>query len=106
MISNFQEISRLWYQFLSRTDGEFGQKKRATDKLELPSLPVVKKRYNSQGQNVSQPDRHQTALDQIMQILRPLAEEKYTSNSIERRAQYGDSPLPRQQNMVCYYYMV
>jgi hypothetical protein len=105
MISNFQEISRLWHQFLGRTDGEFGQKKRATDELELPSSPVVKRRCNSQGQSVGQPDRHQTALDQIIQILRPLAEEKYTSNSIERRAQYEDSPLLRQQNMVCYYYM-
>lgn len=28
MISSFQEISRLWHQFLARTDGEFGEAKK------------------------------------------------------------------------------
>lgn len=27
MVSNYQEISRLWHEFLSRTDGEFGRKR-------------------------------------------------------------------------------
>ncbi|RBA11843.1 hypothetical protein FPRO05_14159 [Fusarium proliferatum] len=28
MLSNFREISRLWHQFLARTDGDFGDRKR------------------------------------------------------------------------------
>jgi hypothetical protein len=38
MISNYQEISRLWHQFLARTDGDFGERKRPA---ETTSIAVV-----------------------------------------------------------------
>ncbi|EXL40286.1 hypothetical protein FOCG_17174 [Fusarium oxysporum f. sp. radicis-lycopersici 26381] len=39
MLSNFREISRLWHQFLARTDGDFGDKKRRAHNDD--SMPVV-----------------------------------------------------------------
>ncbi|KAJ9413909.1 hypothetical protein QL093DRAFT_2594845 [Fusarium oxysporum] len=39
MLSNFREISRLWHQFLARTDGDFGEKKRRA--YNDDSMPVV-----------------------------------------------------------------
>ncbi|PCD25888.1 hypothetical protein AU210_012322 [Fusarium oxysporum f. sp. radicis-cucumerinum] len=39
MLSNFREISRLWHQFLARTDGDFGDRKRRAHNDD--SMPVV-----------------------------------------------------------------
>ncbi|KAK2925351.1 hypothetical protein FoTM2_015631 [Fusarium oxysporum f. sp. vasinfectum] len=39
MLSNFREISRLWHQFLARTDGDFGDRKRRAHYDD--SMPVV-----------------------------------------------------------------
>ncbi|EXK24343.1 hypothetical protein FOMG_18921 [Fusarium oxysporum f. sp. melonis 26406] len=48
MMSNYQEISRLWHQFLARTDGDFGERKRPAETI---STAVVnggtkRQRYN------------------------------------------------------------
>ncbi|OBS15767.1 hypothetical protein FPOA_09373 [Fusarium poae] len=39
MLSNFREISRLWHQFLARTDGDFGDRKRRAHDDDI--MPVV-----------------------------------------------------------------
>ncbi|KAG7408575.1 hypothetical protein Forpe1208_v012130 [Fusarium oxysporum f. sp. rapae] len=45
MMSNYQEISRLWHQFLARTDGDFGERKRPA---EIISTAVVNKAIKRQ----------------------------------------------------------
>ncbi|KAG8664052.1 uncharacterized protein FPOAC1_014119 [Fusarium poae] len=39
MLSNFREISRLWHEFLARTDGDFGDRKRRAHDDDI--MPVV-----------------------------------------------------------------
>ncbi|KAL7755614.1 hypothetical protein ACKLNR_014141 [Fusarium oxysporum f. sp. zingiberi] len=39
MLSNFREISRLWHQFLARTDGDFGDRKRRAHNND--TMPVI-----------------------------------------------------------------
>ncbi|KAF4448142.1 ATP-dependent DNA helicase PIF1, partial [Fusarium austroafricanum] len=46
MLSNFREISRLWHQFLARTDGDFGNRKRRAhnDDDSVPAVDRAAKR--------------------------------------------------------------
>ncbi|KAK4074907.1 hypothetical protein Purlil1_12838 [Purpureocillium lilacinum] len=44
MVSSFQEISRLWHGFLSRTDGDFADRKRRTDDAGAAATPAAKRR--------------------------------------------------------------
>ncbi|KAJ6438063.1 ATP-dependent DNA helicase PIF1 [Purpureocillium lavendulum] len=44
MVSSFQEISRLWHGFLSRTDGDFADRKRRTEDAGATATPVAKRR--------------------------------------------------------------
>ncbi|KAF4420589.1 ATP-dependent DNA helicase PIF1, partial [Fusarium austroafricanum] len=47
MLSNFREISRLWHQFLARTDGDFGNRKRRAHNDD-DSVPAVDRAANRQ----------------------------------------------------------
>jgi hypothetical protein len=48
MMSNYQEISRLWHQFLARTDGDFGERKRPaeTTSTAVVNRAIKRQRYN------------------------------------------------------------
>ncbi|KAF4342471.1 hypothetical protein FBEOM_3588 [Fusarium beomiforme] len=48
MMSNYQEISRLWHQFLARTDGDFGERKRPAETVSTAVVDGATKRqrYN------------------------------------------------------------
>lgn len=64
MVSNFQEISKLWHGFLERTDGDFGQKRRLADDDEgLQRQPA--KRARLQQPTQSNNDALQEALRQV-----------------------------------------
>jgi hypothetical protein len=53
MLSNFQKISRLWHNFLSRTDGEFGERKRRVGGIEdgQTGRAAKRQRYGSTDNN-------------------------------------------------------
>jgi hypothetical protein len=54
MMSNYQEISRLWHQFLARTDGDFGERKRPAETLstDIVNGATKRQRYNLYQQEV------------------------------------------------------
>jgi hypothetical protein len=43
MMSNYQEISRLWHQFLARTDGDFGERKRPAEASVVIATTAIKR---------------------------------------------------------------
>jgi hypothetical protein len=53
-MSNYQEISRLWHQFLARTDGDFGERKRPAETLstDIVNGATKRQRYNLYQQEV------------------------------------------------------
>ncbi|KLP12887.1 Uncharacterized protein LW94_14400 [Fusarium fujikuroi] len=54
MMSNYQEISRLWHQFLARTDGDFGERKRPAGMASTAAVngAIKRQRYDLYRQEV------------------------------------------------------